>query len=117
MLASRFNEKLLVLRKETVQDTDGQMIATWHIEGWVYGAISYKSSKEAVNAGAILEDNQVSVRLRWDKRADRITQNDAFKDAKGNFLSIIGIFPEIADKAYIDFVCKIGVFGEDNSNG
>lgn len=117
MQAGRLNDKIVLLKKETVQDELGQIIVSWKEINNAWCSISYKASKEAVTNGVILGDNQVSIRLRWDKYASQLTQNDAMRGVSGEFYSIVGVFPEMASRVYIDFVCKIGVIGESNNNG
>lgn len=117
MLVGRLSTRFNALKKHTTQDSYGQAIVEWQDIGGVWGALSYKQSKEAVAGGAILENNQVSIRLRADKKASQLTQNDALKDKDGNFYSINGVFPEMASRAFIDFVCEVGTLGEDNNNG
>lgn len=112
---SSFTEKISVFRKEKQRDSNGYLINTLVLIGEFYANFKFNSGKETIKNG-IIASNNVSIRLRWDKNAIKITANDIVK-WQDKSINIKAVLPDMATRRYIDLVGEIGVINDSNLMG
>lgn len=112
---SRFTERISVFRKEKQRDNNGDLINVLTPIGDFYACFKFLSGSETIKSGVIAK-NTVSIRLRWDKKANEITAN-CIIEWQNKSINIISVLPDMETRAYIDLVGEIGVINNDNLMG
>lgn len=112
---SRFTERIAVFRKEKQRDNNGDLINILTPIGEFYACFKFLSGSETIKSGVIAK-NTVSIRLRWDKKAEKITANCIAK-WNDKAINIVSVSPDMETRAYIDLVGEIGVINSDNLMG
>ena len=109
---SKFIEKIEVFRKVETQDTNGDVVRNLVSIAILWADIRFLNGKEFIKSG-IASSNSVSIRLRWDSKADKITVNDVviWKDKT---INITAVLPDMDTRAYIDLVGEIGIVNSNN---
>ena len=67
---------------------------------------------EFIKSG-IASSNNVSIRLRWDSKADKITANTVVIWTDKT-INITAVLPDMDTRAYIDLVGEIGIANSNN---
>lgn len=112
---SRFTERIAVFRKEKQTDSNGDLINAFISIGEFYACFKFLSGSETIKSGVIAK-NTVSIRLRWDKKAEKITANCIAK-WNDKAINIISVLPDMETRHYIDLVGEIGVINDANLMG
>ena len=112
---SKFIEKIEVFRKVETQDANGDTVRNLVSIAILWADIRFLNGKEFIKSG-IASSNSVSIRLRWDSKADKITANDVVI-WKGKTINITAVLPDMDTRAYIDLVGEIGITNSNNRLG
>ena len=112
---SKFIEKIEILKKVETQDSQGDIVNNIVSVAILWADIRFLNGKEFIKSG-IASSNSVSIRLRWDSKADKITANDIVK-WKDKIINITAVLPDMETRAYIDLVGEIGITNSNNMLG
>lgn len=112
---SKFIEKIEVFQNVETQDSQGDIVNNLVSVAILWADIRFMNGKEFIRSG-IASINSVSIRLRWDSKADKITANNIVK-WKDKTINITAVLPDMETRAYIDLVGEIGITNSNNRLG
>lgn len=112
---SKFVEKIEIFKKAETRDGNGDLVQNLAPVAILWADIRFLNGKEFIKSG-IASSDSVSIRLRWDSKADKITANDVviWKDKT---INITAVLPDMDTRAYIDLVGEIGITNSNNRLG